>query len=193
MERMEIIRDLRLGVFDVLVGINLLREGLDIPEVSMVAILDADKEGILRSETSLIQTIGRAARNAQGKVILYADQITGSMERAMRETNRRRAIQDAYNKEHGIVPQTVRKDVRDVIEIGRDESEALPAKGKGKGKGRGKSGAGEAREAAAVLTPAQRAARIEQLTAEMKTAAKNLEFEKAAFLRDTIRALQKES
>jgi excinuclease ABC subunit B len=115
------------------------------------------------------------------------------MERAMRETNRRRAIQDAYNKEHGIVPQTVRKDVRDVIEIGRDESEVLPAKGKGKGKGRGKNGAGEAREAAAVLTPAQRAARIEQLTAEMKTAAKNLEFEKAAFLRDTIRALQKES
>ena len=116
-ERMEIIRDLRLGEFDVLVGINLLREGLDIPEVSLVAILDADKEGFLRSETSMIQTIGRAARNANGQVIMYADEVTGSMERAITETERRRAKQMAYNQEHGIIPKTIQKDVRDVIEI----------------------------------------------------------------------------
>ena len=120
-ERMEIIRDLRLGEFDVLVGINLLREGLDIPEVSLVAILDADKEGFLRSETSLIQTIGRAARNANGKVIMYADSVTDSMERAISETYRRREVQLKYNEEHGIVPQTIKKDVREILEISTRE------------------------------------------------------------------------
>ncbi len=172
MERMEIIRDLRLGVFDVLVGINLLREGLDIPEVSLVAVLDADKEGFLRAKRSLIQTMGRAARNAEGKVILYADMITGSMKGAMEETARRRFIQDAYNKANGITPTTVVKGVRDVIEI------AAPDK---KEKG----------EKARKLTPAEREKRIAELTAEMRAAASRLEFEKAAFLRDEIKKLQK--
>jgi excinuclease ABC subunit B len=170
-ERMEIIRDLRMGVFDVLVGINLLREGLDLPEVSLVAILDADKEGFLRTETSLIQTIGRAARNAQGKVIMYADTVTGSMERAIGETNRRRRIQDAYNKAHGITPQTIVKSVRDIIEIGKAADEAA--------KGRGKK-----------LTAAKRAKLIETLTAEMREASRKLEFEQAAFLRDKIKRLR---
>ncbi len=170
-ERMEIIRDLRLGEFDVLVGINLLREGLDLPEVSLVAILDADKEGFLRTETSLIQTIGRAARNAGGKVIMYADHITGAMHRAISETNRRRAIQDAYNKEHGIIPTTVVKDVRDIIEIGKAADEAT-----------GKSGKR--------LSAAEKRRLIDTLTAEMKEAAKKLEFEQAAFLRDKIRQLR---
>lgn len=128
MERSEILRDLRLGVFDVLVGINLLREGLDIPEVSLVAILDADKEGFLRSETSLIQTIGRAARNSEGRVIMYADTVTPSMRAAIDETERRRAIQQAYNTAHGITPQTIKKSVRDLIEIGRREAERSPEK-----------------------------------------------------------------
>ena len=172
MERMEIIRDLRLGEFDVLVGINLLREGLDIPEVSLVAILDADKEGFLRSETSLIQTIGRAARNAQGQVIMYADAVTPSMENAIRETNRRRAIQTAYNEEHGIVPQTIVKDVRDVIEI------SVKDKGRERGKKR--------------LSRAERLQLIEELTKEMKNAARLLEFEHAAYLRDRIAELQRE-
>ncbi len=171
MERMEIIRDLRLGEFDVLVGINLLREGLDIPEVSLVAVLDADKEGFLRSATSLIQTIGRAARNAQGKVILYADEVTPSMEKAIRETERRRAIQLRYNEEHGIVPQTIVKDVRDVLQItpsaARDEKT-------------GKK-----------LSKLERQQRIEQLTKEMKHAAKLLEFEHAAWLRDEIEKLKR--
>ena len=170
MERMEIIRDLRLGNFDVLVGINLLREGLDLPEVSLVAILDADKEGFLRTETSLIQTIGRAARNASGKVIMYADSITSSMRRAIDETNRRRAIQDAYNKAHGITPTTIVKGVHDLIEIGKA---ADAAKEKGK-----------------KLSAAERRKLIEQLTAEMRDAAKHLEFEKAAFLRDKIKELR---
>ena len=169
LERMEIIRNLRLGEFDVLVGINLLREGLDIPEVSLVAILDADKEGFLRSERSLIQTIGRAARNTDGTVIMYADELTDSMEKAISETNRRRAIQEKYNKDNGIEPKTIRKSVRDVIKativediqskfnISKDESiEDI----------------------------------ISKLTDEMLNYAKNMEFEKAAELRDKIKELE---
>ena len=170
MERMEIIRDLRLGKFDVLVGINLLREGLDIPEVSLVAILDADKEGFLRAETSLIQTIGRAARNAEGKVIMYADKITGSMDRAIAETNRRRKIQSDYNKANGIIPKTIVKGVRDLIEIGAYDEEKLTKKNKNKAK----------------MSKKEKDALIEKLTKEMKEAARHLEFEKAAFLRDKI-------
>ena len=172
MERMQIIRDLRLGEFDVLVGINLLREGLDIPEVSLVAILDADKEGFLRSETSLIQTIGRAARNAAGEVIMYADSVTPSMEAALRETDRRRQIQAAYNEKNGIVPQTIRKDVRDVLEISAGAGKnAKTAKGMR-------------------LTRAEREELIRQLTKEMKNASRLLEFEHAAILRDRIKELQ---
>ena len=170
MERMEIIRDLRLGKFDVLVGINLLREGLDIPEVSLVAILDADKEGFLRAETSLIQTIGRAARNAEGKVIMYADKITGSMDRAIAETNRRRKIQSDYNKANGIIPKTIVKGVRDLIEIGAYDEEKVTKKNKNKAK----------------MSKKEKDALIEKLTKEMKEAARHLEFEKAAFLRDKI-------
>ena len=170
-ERMEIIRDLRLGEFDVLVGINLLREGLDIPEVSLVAILDADKEGFLRSESSLIQTIGRAARNAEGKVIMYADSVTGSMERAITETNRRRELQLAYNKEHGIVPKTIIKDIRDVIEISsKAEVDDKAAKKK--------------------ISKKEKDELIAKLTAQMKEAAKLLEFEHAAYLRDKINELK---
>ena len=176
-ERMEIIRDLRLGVFDVLVGINLLREGLDIPEVSLVAILDADKEGFLRAERSLIQTIGRAARNAEGKVIMYADKITGSMERAIGETNRRRKIQMDYNAEHGIVPKTIIKGVRDVIDLGRIKDDQASSKGK-------------KREKNKKLTSAEREKMIADLTREMKEASKRLEFEQAAFLRDRINELK---
>lgn len=172
-ERMEIIRDLRLGTFDVLVGINLLREGLDLPEVSLVAILDADKEGFLRSETSLIQTIGRAARNAEGLVILYADTVTPSMAAAMEETQRRREIQDAYNQAHGIVPKTIVKSVRDLIEI----SHAPDGKGK---KGQG----------AKALTQKEKANLIANLEKEMKEASRRLEFEYAAILRDQIIALR---
>ena len=171
-ERMEIIRDLRLGAFDVLVGINLLREGLDIPEVSLVAILDADKEGFLRSERSLIQTIGRAARNAEGKVILYADSVTPSMERAIRETERRRAIQQAYNKEHGIIPKTIKKDVSEILEISTHKEEDTAKKKQKK------------------LYASERKRMIEQLTREMKDAAKLLEFEHAAYLRDKIKELE---
>ncbi|XOQ44511.1 MAG: excinuclease ABC subunit UvrB [Clostridium sp.] len=170
-ERMEIIRDLRLGEFDVLVGINLLREGLDIPEVSLVAILDADKEGFLRSERSLIQTIGRAARNANGQVIMYADSVTPSMEAAIRETQRRRDIQMKYNKEHGITPKTIIKNVPEILEISTHKEEA----GQGKKKKR--------------LTASERKRMIEQLTKEMKAAAKLLEFEHAAWLRDRIKEL----
>ena len=176
-ERMEIIRDLRLGVFDVLVGINLLREGLDIPEVSLVAILDADKEGFLRAERSLIQTIGRAARNANGRVIMYADNVTGSMERAISETNRRRKIQDDYNKAHGIVPKTIIKGVRDIIDMGASSED--------KGKSRL-----EKKKAAKKLTASEREKLIEQYTREMKEAARSLEFEKAAYLRDEIKKLR---
>ena len=169
-ERMEIIRDLRLGKFDVLVGINLLREGLDIPEVSLVAILDADKEGFLRAETSLIQTVGRAARNADGKVIMYADKMTGSMERAIAETNRRRKIQSDYNAKHGIIPKTIVKGVRDLIEIGSSDEEKTSKK----------------KNNIAKMSKKEKDALIEKLTKEMKEAARHLEFEKAAFLRDKI-------
>ena len=172
-ERMEIIRDLRLGSFDVLVGINLLREGLDLPEVSLVAILDADKEGFLRSETALIQTIGRAARNADGEVILYADKITPSMRQAMDETQRRREKQDAYNKAHGITPKTIRKDIRELLEI------AEPAK----------------RDAKPVkqMTKLEKLQLIDKLEKQMKEAAKMLEFELAAALRDQIIELRGET
>lgn len=172
MERMQIIRDLRLGEFDVLVGINLLREGLDIPEVSLVAILDADKEGFLRNETSLIQTIGRAARNANGRVIMYADTVTRSMDAAIKETERRRSIQKKYNEEHGIVPKSVRKDVRDLIDITKKEEETKRAT---ENKKLGK-------KAKDML--------IASLTSEMLDASKHLEFERAAFLRDRIKELR---
>ena len=171
-ERMEIIRDLRLGEFDVLVGINLLREGLDIPEVSLVAILDADKEGFLRSDRSLIQTIGRAARNAEGEVIMYADEVTRSMEKAIYETERRRAIQQKYNEEHGIIPKTIIKKVSDIIEISTHSDDGKKSKKK--------------------LTKAEREKLIEQLTKEMKAAAKLLEFEHAALLRDKIKKLREQ-
>lgn len=171
-ERMEIIRDLRLGEFDVLVGINLLREGLDIPEVSLVAILDADKEGFLRSERSLIQTIGRAARNSEGKVIMYADTVTPSMESAIRETTRRRKIQQQYNKDHNITPKTIKKKVADVLEIStRKEEKDFNSK---------------------KLTKGEKKKLIEQLTKEMKAAAKLLEFEHAAYIRDKINKLKGE-
>ena len=182
MERMEIIRDLRLGVFDVLVGINLLREGLDIPEVSLVAILDADKEGFLRAERSLIQTIGRAARNANGYVLMYADSVTGSMRNAINETNRRRKIQDAYNRAHGIVPQTVVKGVRDVIDIASTE-EKRERGGKAEGSGKAK----------APLSAAELSRRVDMLTAEMKEAARRLDFERAADIRDEIARIRAES
>ena len=168
-ERMQIIRDLRLGLFDVLVGINLLREGLDIPEVSLVAILDADKEGFLRSETSLIQTVGRAARNINGHVIMYADSVTRSMRGAIDETNRRREIQMRYNEEHGITPATIKKKVADVIEIGKKVKPESDKK----------------------LSRLEKEKLIEKLTAEMRDAAKRLEFEQAAYIRDRIKELRK--
>ena len=169
MERMEIIRDLRLGTFHVLIGINLLREGLDLPEVSLVAILDADKEGFLRSETSLVQTIGRAARNAQGMVVMYADTITPSMRRAIDETERRREKQDAFNRAHGIVPRTVIKSVRDLMSISAGDADTAERRGEVQG-----------------LTKQQKAERIARLEKEMREAAKLLEFELAAALRDQI-------
>ncbi|MBR3597284.1 MAG: excinuclease ABC subunit UvrB [Clostridia bacterium] len=171
MERMEIIRDLRLGEFDVLVGINLLREGLDLPEVSLVVILDADKEGFLRSETSLIQTVGRAARNADGKVIMYADTVTPSMERAITETYRRREKQQKYNEEHGITPKTIVKGIREIIEISNTHKAARKANGM-------------------KLSKREKEMLINQLTKEMKAAAKILDFENAAYLRDRIKELQ---
>ena len=173
LERMEILRDLRMAKFDVLVGINLLREGLDLPEVSLVAILDADKEGFLRSETSLIQTIGRAARNAEGRVIMYADEVTDAMRAAIDETNRRRGIQDAYNKAHGIVPKTIIKDVRELLEITQSEAEAARADG-------------------VKMTRAEREREIARLEKEMKAAARMMEYEYAAVLRDRIIELRGE-
>jgi len=172
-ERMQIIRDLRLGEFDVLVGINLLREGLDIPEVSLVAILDADKEGFLRAERSLIQTIGRAARNAEGKVIMYADIMTGSMERAINETNRRRKIQQQFNEAHGIIPQTIKKDIRDIIEIGKSEEKTV-----------------KKNQAKKKLTVTEKEKLITELTKQMKDASRRLEFEQAAFIRDKIKEIR---
>ena len=171
MERMEIIRDLRRGEFDVLVGINLLREGLDLPEVSLIAILDADKEGFLRSETSLIQTIGRAARNAEGTVIMYADTVTPSMRAAIDETERRRAIQTAYNEAHGIVPKTIKKSIRDLLEI---------------------TGPAAKDERGMRMTERERKAEIDRLEKEMRKAAQMLEYEYAAVLRDQIIRLRGE-
>ena len=169
LDRLEIIRDLRLGKFDVLVGINLLREGLDIPEVSLVAILDADKEGFLRSERSLIQTIGRAARNANGKVVMYADELTDSMEKAIHETNRRRKIQMQYNKDHNIVPHTIIKDIRESVKATFKEEEEKEVNVK----------QGETIEES-----------IERLTEEMMNYARKYEFEKAATIRDFIQELK---
>lgn len=186
LERLQIIRALRLGEFDVLVGINLLREGLDIPEVSLVCILDADKEGFLRSTGSLIQTFGRAARNAQGKVILYADTITASMKAAMDETARRRAKQSAFNQEHGITPRSTRKSLESPLDTLYVENEAGHGRGKGRGKGKSKS----AEEAAGPLTAEAVAALVLKLEKEMRQAARDLEFEQAAELRDRIRSLR---
>ncbi len=171
MERSELLRDLRMGVFDVLVGINLLREGIDLPEVTLVAVLDADKEGFLRSESSLIQIIGRAARNAGGKVILYADKITGSMQRAMSETERRRKIQQQYNEEHGITPTTIKKEIGELIKI--SAADDAPKKGKKKH-----------------LTRQEMDQEIQRLREEMQKASKELRFEEAAYLRDRIRSLE---
>ena len=176
LERTEIIRDLRLGVFDVLVGINLLREGLDVPEVSLVMILDADKEGFLRSERSLVQTIGRAARNDHGRVIMYADTITDSMERAIDETNRRRQIQMQFNQDHGIVPKTIKKEVRDLVRISREVSDQ------------------EKEENILVqfksLSRAQREEELDRLEMQMKNYAKDTNFEAAAEIRDIIMELK---
>ena len=204
-ERAEIIRDLRAGVFDVLVGINLLREGLDMPEVSLVAILDADKEGFLRSDTAMIQTIGRAARNVNGHVIMYADRVTGSMQRAMDETDRRRAVQEAYNIEHHITPKSVSKDVKELIELTKIEEDMItdgkglsPKKGKKKSSAAGMDHGHEpyAQDADATkvaeITAEELYNKIEELDRQMKAAAKQLEFEKAAKLRDQLGELRQQ-
>ena len=204
-ERTEIIRDLRAGVFDVLVGINLLREGLDMPEVSLVAILDADKEGFLRSDTAMIQTIGRAARNVNGHVIMYADRVTGSMQRAMDETDRRRAVQEAYNIEHHITPKSVSKDVKELIELTKIEEDMVtdgkglsPKKGKKKSSAAGMDHGHEpyAQDADATkvaeITAEELYNKIEELDRQMKAAAKQLEFEKAAKLRDQLGELRQQ-
>ena len=204
-ERAEIIRDLRAGVFDVLVGINLLREGLDMPEVSLVAILDADKEGFLRSDTAMIQTIGRAARNVNGHVIMYADRITGSMQRAIDETDRRRAVQEAYNIEHNITPKSVSKDVKELIELTKIEEDIVtdgkafsPKKGKKKSSTTGMDHGHEpyaqdiSSPKVADITPEESFNKIEELDRQMKAAAKQLEFEKAAKLRDQLGELRQQ-
>ena len=193
LERVEILRGLRLGEFDVLVGINLLREGLDLPEVALVAILDADKEGFLRSATSLIQTMGRAARNVDGQVIMYADQMTDSMRQAISETQRRRQKQLEYNAEHGIDPQTVRKKVLDIMDMvrAREGEDDAPARGSGRGRSRNKS------QRSAIfdvkdLPPDDLGRLIQTLQEEMHEAAKNLRFEEAARLRDEITEFKRE-
>ena len=187
-ERVEIIRDLRLGEFDVLVGINLLREGLDMPEVSLVAILDADKEGFLRSDRSLIQTIGRAARHINGRAILYADRMTGSMERAIAETTRRRNKQLAHNSEHGITPRGVVKSVQDIMEGSR----RMPTKANAKGRRVAEERASYAAELAR-LSPAALARKMQQLERQMHEHAKNLEFEQAASLRDQLTEIKQQA
>jgi excinuclease ABC subunit B len=177
LERMDIIRDLRMGKFDVLVGINLLREGLDIPEVSLVAILDADKEGFLRSARSLIQTCGRTARNVRGKVIMYADQVTRSMQQSIDETNRRRKIQQAYNQKHGITPKTIQKEITQIFNFGNEQED---------------TGSDQVAQAIAAYKSLDDIdAAVKSLEKQMHQAAKDLEFEEAADLRDQIRALQK--
>ena len=204
-ERAEIIRDLRAGVFDVLVGINLLREGLDMPEVSLVAILDADKEGFLRSDTAMIQTIGRAARNVNGHVIMYADRVTGSMQRAIDETDRRRAVQEAYNIEHNITPKSVSKDVKGLIELTKIEEDMVtegkglsPKKGKQKESSEGLDHGHESyvqdisAPKVADITPEELYNKIEELDRQMKAAAKQLEFETAAKLRDQLGVLRQQ-
>ena len=204
-ERAEIIRDLRAGVFDVLVGINLLREGLDMPEVSLVAILDADKEGFLRSDTAMIQTIGRAARNVNGHVIMYADRVTGSMQRAIDETDRRRAVQETYNIEHNITPKSVSKDVKELIELTKIEEDMVtdgkglsPKKGKQKKSSEGMDHGHEpyvqdtSTPKVADITPEELYNKIEELDRQMKAAAKQLEFETAAKLRDQLGVLRQQ-
>jgi len=192
LERVEILRDLRLGAFDVLVGINLLREGLDLPEVALVAILDADKEGFLRSETSLIQMIGRAARNVGGRVIMYADGVTDSMRRAINETNRRRRRQLAYNAEHGIDPQTVRKRVVDILEmVRRREGEDTDVR-TGRSRHRGSTRRRALLEELRTVPPSELGRLIQSLEEEMHEAARDLRFEEAARLRDEIAELRRE-
>jgi excinuclease ABC subunit B len=198
LERVEILRSLRLGEFDVLVGINLLREGLDLPEVSLVAILDADKEGFLRSATSLIQLIGRAARNVDGEVVMYADQLTDSMRHAISETNRRRKKQLEHNLEHGIDPTTVRKKVTDILEMVRaraGEGDGKSSRGRGRGRGRGRQAATSARSAVFELDdlpPDDLGRLVQTLQEEMHEASKDLRFEEAARLRDEISELRRE-
>jgi excinuclease ABC subunit B len=184
-ERVEIIRDLRVGAFDVLVGINLLREGLDMPEVSLVAILDADKEGFLRSERSLIQTIGRAARNLNGRAILYADKVTGSMQRALDETDRRRHKQVAFNEAHGIVPKGVKKDIQDIL-----EGATVPGSRSNKRKAMAKAAEESARYENELRSPSEITKRIRQMEEKMFQLARDLEFEAAAQLRDEIQKLR---
>lgn len=198
LRRVELLRELRAGRYDVLVGINLLREGLDLPEVSLVAILDADKEGFLRSGTSLIQTIGRAARNVSGQVHMYADRITPSMERAIEETNRRRVVQQAYNKKHGIDPQPLRKKIGDILDtLAREDvdTDELLSSGYRGGAGKGKApvpALGADRKPAKSLPAAELAELIQSMTDRMHAAAADLQFEVAARLRDEVKELKKE-